>query len=131
MVHVRERRLHAPRERLVAGMGLQRVEPDEAVGAAAQALHLGRELVGVAAVPAVREQDDDRAAADPPAVLAVERGERLADPGAARPVVRGSGGPAERAVRIAAGQLAGDAREAGAEHEGLHAPAGGYAGLQV
>ena len=42
-----------------------------------------------------------------------------------------SGGAVERAVGIAAGELPGDAREPGAEHERLDAPAGRHAGLHV
>ena len=112
MVDVRKSGLHAARERLVARVSLQRVEPDQAVRAALQARHLGGQLLRLAAVPAVREQDDDRAAAEPAAVLAVERGERLADAGAARPVVRRGGGAVERAVGVAPGELRGDARQA-------------------
>src|SRR6266511_1761067 len=101
MVHVRKRRLHAARERLVAGMGLQRVEPDEVVGAAAEARHLGGELVGLTAIPPVRQEHHDRPAAEAPAVLAVQRGEGLAYARAAGPVARGARGPVESAVRIA------------------------------
>ena len=83
------------------------------------------ELVGVAAVPAVGQDDDDRAAADAPAVLAVERAQRLADARAARPVDDGAGGARQRAVGIAAGELARDARQPRAERERLDAAARG------
>ena len=54
-----------------------------------------------------------------------------ADPRAARPVGDVIGGAGQRAVRIAAGQLARHAREPRPEHERLHAGPGGDAGLQV
>src|SRR4051794_2917761 len=113
MVDVRKSRLHAARERLIPGVSLEWIEPDHAMRAAPEARHLGGELFRLAAVPAVREQDDDRAPAEPAAVLAVERGERLADPGAARPVPGGAGGAVECAVGVAPGKLGGHAREAG------------------
>ena len=87
-VDVRHRGLHAARQRLVARVGGERVEPHDAVGGAAQPRHLLAELLGVAAVPAVGQQDDERAAPDAAAVLAVERRQRVADPRAARPVRR-------------------------------------------
>ena len=62
------------------------------MGGAAQPRHLRGEQLGVAAVPAVGEDHDDRAAADPAAVLAVELGQRGADPRAARPVRHALGG---------------------------------------
>ena len=62
MIHVRQRRLHAARQRLVARVGRQRVQPQHAVGTAPQPRHLGRQLLGVAAIPAIRQDDDQRAA---------------------------------------------------------------------
>ena len=126
-----QRGLHAARERLVAGVGGERVEPHDTVGAAAQARHLFAELRGVAAVPAVGQDHHHRAAADAAAVDAVELGERLADAGAARPVGDRLGGAAERAVGVAAGELAGHARQPRAEHERLDAGARRHACLQV
>ena len=64
-------------------------------------------------------------------MLAVELGQRGADPRAARPVRDAVGGARERAVGIAARQLARDARQPGAEHERLDAGARGDARLQV
>src|SRR5215213_8997831 len=54
-VDVRERGGHASCERLVAGGGLEGVDPDDPVGEAAQALHLLGEHGYVAPVPAVGE----------------------------------------------------------------------------
>src|SRR5215208_8158604 len=104
MVHVRKRRLHAAGERLVARVRLQRVEPDQRVSATGETRHLRAELLGVATVPAVREQYHDRAATEAPAVLAVERGERVADARPARPVAGSARSTVERAIGVAAGQ---------------------------
>ena len=60
------RRLHAGRERLVAGRAGERVEPDEPVAVAPQAGRLGGDERRVAAVPAVRDDDDDAARAQRP-----------------------------------------------------------------
>jgi hypothetical protein len=64
-------------------------------------------------------------------VLAVERGQRRADPRAARPVGDGAGGAVERAVGVAPAQLVRHAGQPGAERERLDAPARGDAGLDV
>ena len=80
---------------------------------------------GRAAVPAVGEHDDRRAAPDPAAVHRVERVQRLADAGAARPVLDDRAEPRERALGVARAQLGRHARQAGSEDEGLDAAAGG------
>ena len=128
---MRHRRLHAARERRVAGIGGERVQPHDPVRAALQPRHLLRQQLGVAAVPAVGQHDDERAAADAAAVHAVELGERLADAGAARPVLDRVGGALQRAVGVAARQLARHARQPRAEHERLDARARRDRGLQV
>ena len=130
-VDVRHRGLHPARQRLVARVGGERVQPDDRCAVRAQARHLLRELLRLAAVPAVGEQDHHRAAADPAAVLAVELRDRLADPRAARPVVDRGRGARQRAVGVAAAQLAGDARQPRPEHERLDAGARGDARLHV
>ena len=73
LVGVRDRGPHAARQRRKLGVRGERVQPHQAVRAAAQAGHLGREHLGVAAVPAVGQDHDDGAAPDPAAVVAVER----------------------------------------------------------
>ena len=80
---MRQSGLHPKSKRLVVRVCLERVQPHELMRTALEALHLSRELRGVATVPTVGEQDDDRASADAAAVLTVERSERLAYAGAA------------------------------------------------
>ena len=117
---------HAPGQRRVAGRDLQRVDPDDAVGDAVQALHRLGEVVRIAAVPAVGEDHDDGAAGHAAhAPLLVEAAQPVAEPGAARPVDDPLGRLAERHVGVARAELAGDAGEAGAEGERLDPPAPG------
>ena len=62
-VDVRKRRAHPARERLVLGMALQRVHPDDRVGLPRQARHLAPEQSArVLALPAVGDDHDDGAA---------------------------------------------------------------------
>ena len=69
-----------------------------------QPLHLGRDVLGVAALPTVGEDHDDGAARHPAAAVAiVERLQRVTDPGAARPVGRGRGGACLRPWRTRGG----------------------------
>ena len=103
VVGVRQRGAHPTGERLVARRAaLSGFSQIDAVRAAAQARHLGAQQLGLAAVPAVGQHHDDRAAAHAPAVLAVERGQRLADARAAGPVGDRLDGAAQRDVGVAA-----------------------------
>src|SRR3954452_13338872 len=61
-VDVRQRRTHALAQGLVAGAGLQRVEPDHAGRAAAQLIHLLLQHGGLASVPAIAKDQHYRAA---------------------------------------------------------------------
>ncbi len=69
---------------------------------------LGRKQLRIAPIPAVGEHHDHRAATEPAAVSAVELGERVPDPRAARPVGDRVRGALERRVGIAAAKLGGD-----------------------
>ena len=70
-----------------------RVDPHDPVREPREPLHLAPDERRVAALPAVGEDHHDRAARHPaPAVAVVERLQRVADPGAARPVGRRRGG---------------------------------------
>ena len=83
---------------------------------------------GVAALPAVGEDHDHGAARHAAAPVAVvERLQRVADPGSARPVRRRRGGALDRALGVAGGQRARQARQPGGEDErlGVRAGAGG------
>ncbi len=53
IVDVAERRLHAARQRLVAGRAEQRVQPDQPPAAAPQPRHLAGEHIRFAAIPSV------------------------------------------------------------------------------
>ena len=75
------------------------VDPDDPVGEAGQALHLAADEHRIAPLPAVGEDHDDGAAGHAAAPVAVvELLQRVADPGAARPVAapprRRAGSPA-------------------------------------
>ena len=97
-----------------------RVDPHDPVGQPAQPLHLASDQRRVAPLPAVGQDHDDRAARHAaPAVAVIERLERVADPGAARPVGRGRRGALDRALGIARAERARQAGQAGGEHERL------------
>ena len=72
-IHIRKCRAPSRGEWLIVGRGLEWVEPDERVRAARQTRHLAFDLFRVAAVPAVRRRNHDRAASEPAVVLAIER----------------------------------------------------------
>ena len=129
-VNVREGGRHSPGQRRVAGRDLQRVDPDQPVGDALQALHLLGEEVGVTAVPAVGHDHDDRVAGQPAhAPLVVERAQPDAEPRPAAPVGDAGAGRPQRDVGIAAGELAGDPGQAGAERERLDLLSAGDGGV--
>src|SRR5439155_15252760 len=120
---------HAAGEGLVAGVGEEGVEPEDAVGASAQGAHLLGEEGRVAALPAVADDEDDRLAPqDAVGVLAVEGVEGAADVGAAAPVADAAGDQVEALVDGSAAQVGGDGGEAHAEDEGLDA---GVAALEA
>ena len=110
-----------------------RVDPDDAVGEPREPLHLPADLLGVAPLPAVGEDHDDGAAGHPaPAVAVVEGLQRVADPGAARPVRRRGRGPLDGALGAAGAQRPGEAGEPGREDERLGVrPAAGGAGQEL
>ena len=112
---------HASCKGRVAGRGLQRVDPHELVGDAVQAGHLVAEHGRVAAVPTVREHDDDGPAGHAPhGPLVVEDAQTFAEARAAGPVVHGLGRLAQGEVGVAARQLARNPGQAGAQRECLH-----------
>jgi hypothetical protein len=63
VVDERQRRLHAARQGLVLGRAQQRIQPDDAPGAARKAGHFPGEREGRSAIPSVGHQQDDRTAA--------------------------------------------------------------------
>ena len=102
------------------GRGDPRVDPHDPVGQPRQALHLLADQLGGAALPAVGQDHDHRAAGHPaPAVAVVERLQRIADPGAARPVRRRCGGALDRPLGVARCQRPGQPRQPRREHERL------------
>ena len=117
-------RLHAAGQGLVDVGAEERVEPDEPMAAALQARHLAAHEGRIAAVPAVRDDEDDAARAQhPPRPFRVEGAQRLPDARSAGPVGDRLGDALQRHVRVAAGQLARDARQVRAEDEGLRVDA--------
>ena len=61
-VDERQRCAHPARERLVLGIALERVHPDDGVGGSSELRHLARDELVVLPLPAVGDDDDDRAA---------------------------------------------------------------------
>src|SRR5439155_25938810 len=120
VIAVRQRCRHAARQRLVALAADERVQPDEAVRGAAQMAELGRQLSGVATIPAVADDDHDRSVSEHAArPLAIEVDERGADARATAEVVHTLGDRVEHLVDVALAQQARDAREARREDERL------------
>ena len=64
-------------------------------------------------------------------MVAIQRGQGIADPGPAREVRDRLGGPLERAVVVAAAEFVCDPGEPRSERERLHPAAGGHRGVQV
>ena len=121
VVDVRQGGGHAAGQGRVAGRHLQRVDPHDLERHAVQAGHLLRQHRRVAAIPSVREHHHDGAPGHPAhAPLVVESPQAITEASATAPVVHAARRLSEGDVRISAGQLAGDPREAGAEGEGLH-----------
>src|SRR4051812_8889027 len=80
LVDERHRGAHPDRQRLLVDLHRARVDPDQPPRLQLQAPDLGRKHVRVAAVPAVADDQDDRAARQAAArVGAVELAERAAD----------------------------------------------------
>ncbi len=105
-VDERQRSAHAPRERLVVGIALERVDPDHRVGSACETRHLPAHETGILALPAVRDDHDDRAAGQPTTTPdLVELPQRRADPRPAAPVDDLLGTACERGHRVARGEV--------------------------
>ena len=101
-VDERQRRAHAARERLVLGVALERIDPDDRVRLPGEPGHLTADELGVLALPAVRDDDHDGAARQRTAAVdVVELLERRADAGAAAPVRHLAGGALERGLGVA------------------------------
>ena len=95
-------------ERLVGGVALERVQPDDAVREPREPRRLLGEQRRVAELETVRGDHDDRPAGQAAvAVLVEERLQRLADPGAA---ARGRGRPRRRGASASSGRAACRAR---------------------
>ena len=119
-VAIREGGHHAPGTDCEVIGADARVDPHDPVGEAGQALHLATDEQRVASLPAVGHDHDHSAARHSAASVAVvELAQRMADPGSARPVGCGRGGPLDRASGIARGKRAGDARQPRCEDERL------------
>src|SRR5262245_63091356 len=88
VVDIRQRCLHALRQRLVVAATEQWVEPDQAMARSLEPRHLVAQQRRVAAIPAVADQQHHRAAPEhSPAPEEVELLERCADARAAGPIV--------------------------------------------
>ena len=103
VVDVGQRRAHPARERFVVRRAGERVQPDETVAAVLQARDLAGQQGRIAPIPAVADEQDDRAAGQHAAAPAkVEFLERLADARPAGPVGNAAGDLAQGHVRVAA-----------------------------
>ncbi len=87
VVHVGQSSRDPARERLIARIAQQRVEPDQPVAASLQTGHLMGEQLGFAAIPAITDHQDDGAATQhAPGPLEIELSDGRADPRPAGPI---------------------------------------------
>ena len=99
LVNVRQRGRHSPGERRELGRRLQRVHPHDPVRDPVQPRHLLGEHLGIAAVPAVGEDHDDRAAGHAPHAPLVVELRAAPRRGGCRPTSRRPARPRRRARR--------------------------------
>src|SRR6185436_19344712 len=79
IIDMRQCSLNAARKRLVIRRAQQRIEPDEMITAALQAIHFQRQQICIPAIPAVADDQHDRAASQhPPSPVKVKGLERVA-----------------------------------------------------
>jgi predicted Rdx family selenoprotein len=124
-VDVGQRCAQAPRQRLVGGILLHRVEPDHPVGEPAEPGHLLGDDRRIPDLEPVGADHHHGASRHPPVtVLAQEALERFSDPGPAVPVEDLGGRAAKRLVGTSVREHRRDAGEPGAEAEGLPVPVG-------
>src|SRR5215469_1010589 len=108
-VDMRHHRSHAERSWLKTLVTQQRVQPEQSSAGAMQPVHLMREASASIAVEPVGDQEHDRSLTQQtPRPQPVELGERMTDPGPARPVGDRLGDALERQIDIAVAQVAGD-----------------------
>ena len=129
LVHVRQRRPHPARQRLVVGVRLQRVEPDQPVRAAPRRAISRSSWSGS---PRSQPSESSTTTAPRPSRRPCSRlsvASASLDPGAARPVARGVRARAPAPLGVAPAQLRGHAsaacrtrtpRPASGRHAGLH-----------
>src|SRR5262245_39253610 len=131
VVHIGQRGPHPNGKRLQLDVGWPWVHPDQAPGLQLKPACLASEQLGVAAIPAVTEDDHDRAPREPPAPPgAVELPERRADPGSPRPVGDRGTGLLERSADVAVVERHGRARQPCREGECLGPDPSGDRGLE-
>src|SRR5581483_4337825 len=120
VVAVGQRGGHAARERLVSLRAQQRVEPDQPVRGPVQVRELRRELLRIAAVPAVTDDHDHGTVSkDPARPVPVEVSQRVTDPGTAAEVVHALADRVERSVQVAVAKQARDPGQPRRENERL------------
>ena len=108
--------------RRVVARPRKRIDPDEPIRRALQASRLELQARRIAALPAVGDEQNDRASAEDAARPAqIELMERIADARSTRPVGHCARDAPERGVRAALAQLPRDAREPRSEGECLDA----------
>ena len=111
---------HAARLRLVCAAAEQRVEPDQPVTGAAQPRHLATQLLGVTAVPAVADDEHDRAVAEhAPRMHALKGVQGVGDARPAADVVHLTGDVVECGVDVAVAEEMRDSGQVCRKREGL------------
>src|SRR5579884_1621769 len=121
VIDIGQGRLHTNGQRAIIGRAKQRIEPDEPVTAMLQTVHLDLQHTGIAAIPAIADNQHNSAATQHalrPSMVKVVQG--IADARATGPVLHRLRNVAHSIIDIAPLELAGNARQAGAEDEGFN-----------
>ena len=87
VVHIRHRRLKAPRQRLEITSAQQRIQPHDATHSTLDPSQRLRQIVRITGLPAVAKQENRRVAIQQIVIIGVEIGQRLAYPRPSRPMI--------------------------------------------
>lgn len=130
VVNIRQGCCHSPSEWGVPRRDLERVDPHQPMRHPLEPLHLGRKLVGIASVPAIGQDDDDRISGEPAhSPFIVELAEPDPELRPATPIEYSLAGIVQRHIRVTAVQLPRDPSEASAEGERFDFLAAGDSGV--
>src|SRR5579883_3444077 len=122
VIHVRQGRLDSLGQRLVGGHAQERIQPDQSVAVALEALHLLAEDLDIAPIPAVADDHNDGPTAEDALTPGVVEGAQgLANAGAAGPVLHRAADLGEGNAGVARAQLTGNPGQASCKDERLDA----------